>query len=111
MVAYSESTLDAVFTALGDPTRRQILVRLRDGAAVSVSEIGRPFSMSMTAVTKHLRYLRNAGLVDQRKQGRQRLYWLRPEPLRIANGWLAEYELFWSAQLESLNTYIKERDD
>jgi DNA-binding transcriptional ArsR family regulator len=107
MVAYEEATLDAVFSALGDPTRRRILLRLRDGAEASASALAEPFLMSLPGVTKHLRSLQRARLVDQRKQGRERLYRLRPESLKIANDWLSEYESFWNARLDSLNEYIK----
>jgi DNA-binding transcriptional ArsR family regulator len=110
MVAHKEATLDAVFGALGDPTRRRILLRLRSGAEVSASALAAPFPMSLPGVTKHLRSLQRARLVDQRKQGRERLYWLKPEPLKIANQWLTEYESFWTMRLESLNEYMR-RDE
>jgi len=112
MVAHKEAALDAVFGALGDPTRRRILMRLRNGAEASASALAAPFPMSLPGVTKHLRSLQRAHLVDQRKQGRERLYWLRPEPLKIANQWLAEYESFWTERLDSLNEFIRrDRDD
>ncbi|HVC41535.1 MAG TPA: metalloregulator ArsR/SmtB family transcription factor [Candidatus Saccharimonadales bacterium] len=107
MVAHQEAALDAVFGALGDPTRRRILMRLRNGAEVSASALAAPFPMSLPGVTKHLRSLQRAQLVDQRKRGRERLYRLRPEPLRIANQWLVEYESFWTARLDSLNEYVR----
>jgi DNA-binding transcriptional ArsR family regulator len=107
MVAYEEATLDAVFSALGDPTRRRILLRLRDGAEASASVLADPFPMSLPGVTKHLRSLQRASLLDHRKQGRERLYRLKPEALKIANDWLSEYESFWNARLDSLNDYMK----
>jgi DNA-binding transcriptional ArsR family regulator len=107
MVAHKEATLDAVFGALGDPTRRRILMRLRNGAEISVSALAAPFPMSIPGVAKHLRSLQRARLVVQRKQGRERLYRLRPEPLKVANRWLAEYESFWTERFDSLNEYIR----
>ena len=107
MVAYREDTLDAVFSALGDPTRRRILLRLRGGVEASASTLAEPFPISLPGFIKHLQSLQRAGLVGQRKQGRERLYWLLPEPLKIANQWLAEYEVFWNAPLDSLNAYIQ----
>jgi len=87
-------------------------MRLRNGAEASASALAAPFPMSLPGVTKHLRSLQRAHLVDQRKQGRERLYWLRPEPLKIANQWLAEYESFWTERLDSLNEFIRrDRDD
>lgn len=108
MVEYRESTLNAVFNALGDPTRRQILGRLRDGGEASVSSLAAPFSMSLVGVSKHLDSLHRAGLVGQRKHGRERRYWLLPEPLKVADQWLADYESFWTARLDSLSEYLRE---
>lgn len=100
--------LDAVFSALGNPTRRKILLRLRDGFEVPVSILAEPFPLSLPGIIKHLSSLQRAGLVSQRKQGRERLYWLLPEPLEIANAWLDEYEAFWNTRLDSLNAHLKE---
>jgi DNA-binding transcriptional ArsR family regulator len=108
MVEYRERTLTAVFSALGDPTRRHILGRLRDGGEASVSALAEPFTMSLVGVSKHLDSLHRAGLVGQRKRGRERLYWLLPEPLLVANQWLAEYESFWKGRLDSLSAYLRE---
>ena len=108
MVAYRDDTLDAVFSALGNPTRREILSRLRDGVEVSASTLAGPFSISLPGFIKHLRALQRASLVGQRKQGRERLYWLLPEPLQIANAWLDDYEMFWNTRLDSLNTHIRQ---
>ncbi len=108
MVEYRERSLDAVFSALGDPTRRQILQQLRDGGEASVSTLAAPYNMSLVGVSKHLDSLHRAGLVGQRKRGRQRLYWLRPEPLRLADEWLVDYEAFWTTRLDSLSAYLHE---
>jgi DNA-binding transcriptional ArsR family regulator len=108
MVEYRERALTAVFSALGDPTRRGILRKLRDGGEASVTSLAKPFPMSLVGVTKHLDSLQRAGLVGQRKRGRERLYWLLPEPLQVANQWLAEYESFWRLRLDSLGEYLRE---
>lgn len=106
MVKYS-AALDATFTALSDPTRRAILSDLARGQA-SVSELARPYKMSLPAVMKHLRVLEQAGLVAQEKTGRVRRCRLRPQPLELASAWLAEYQLFWQKQLDSLDRYLTE---
>jgi DNA-binding transcriptional ArsR family regulator len=108
MVVYQDDMLDAVFSALGNPTRRQILLRLRDGFEAPASTLAGPFPISLPCVTKHLRALQRAGLLGQRKQGRERLYWLLPEPLEIAGAWLDEYEAFWNARLDSLNAHLRQ---
>ncbi len=109
MVTYQDDMLDAVFNALGNPTRRQILLRLRDGFEVPASTLAEPFPISLPGFTKHLRSLQRAGLIGQRKQGRERLYWLLPEPLEIANRWLDEYEAFWHTRLDSLNAHLRKQ--
>jgi DNA-binding transcriptional ArsR family regulator len=112
MVVYQDDTLDAVFSALGNPTRRKILLRLRDGFEAPASILAEPFPISLPGFTKHLHALQRAGLVGQRKQGRERLYWLLPKPLEIANAWLDEYESFWNTRLDSLNArMMKEPPD
>jgi DNA-binding transcriptional ArsR family regulator len=99
------SSLDAVFAALADPTRRAIVVRLAEGEA-SVSELTEPFAMTMTAVAKHLRVLTDAGIVEQRKEGRVRHCRLTAEVLREAHSWLGEYGRFWNGQLDSLAAHV-----
>src|SRR2546429_7869535 len=88
--------LDAVFSALSDPTRRAIVERLADGEA-SVSDLAAPFDMSLVAVTKHLRVLERAGLLDHRKRGRVRYCRLSPAPPRSADDWLARSRVFLHA--------------
>jgi DNA-binding transcriptional ArsR family regulator len=97
MVQRSPDVLDAVFGALADPTRRAIVMRLADGSA-SVSELSEPFAMTMTAVAKHLRILTEAGIVEQRKEGRVRHCRLTAGALRDAHSWLGEYGRFWEGQ-------------
>jgi predicted transcriptional regulator len=107
MVVYQDDMLDGVFSALGNSTRRKILLQLRDGIEAPASTLAEPIPISLQGIIKHLNALQHAGLVGQRKQGRERLYWLLPEPLEIANAWLAEYETFWNIRLDSLNAHLK----
>jgi DNA-binding transcriptional ArsR family regulator len=100
---------DAVFRALSDPTRRAMLDHLRDRES-SVSELAEPFSMTQPAVSQHLKVLADAGLVWARRDGRQRLYRLRPAPLRDAFDWLERYARFWGEKLDALGAYL-DRDD
>jgi DNA-binding transcriptional ArsR family regulator len=96
---------DAVFRALADPTRRAMLDRLRGGEK-TVSDLAEPFAMSQPAISQHLRVLSDAGVVTARAEGRQRLYRLRPAPLREAFDWFARYERFWEHKLDALGTYL-----
>ena len=105
MVQQLRDDLDAVFAALADPTRRAIVQRLAGGEA-SVSELSEPFAMTLTAVAKHLRVLSDAGLVEQRKEGRVRRCRLAAGPLRDAHAWLGEYGRFWEGQLDSLAAHV-----
>jgi DNA-binding transcriptional ArsR family regulator len=98
--------LDAVFSALADPTRRAIVVRLTQGEA-SVSELAEPFDVSLPAVTKHLAVLERAGLLEHHKQGRVRRCRLVPAPMRIADDWLSTYRVFWERRLDSLTEHLK----
>ena len=107
MVKYQPS-LDATFAALADPTRRAILATLTQGQA-SVSELAKPYRMSLPAVMKHLRVLEHAGLVSQEKTGRVRRCRLAGESLRQAADWLARYRAFWETQLDSLDRYLTQQ--
>jgi DNA-binding transcriptional ArsR family regulator len=95
----------AVFRAIGDPTRRRLLEELARGRR-SAGDLARRFPSSRPAVARHLRVLRGAGLVRARARGRQRIYELRPAPLRAVQTWLARYEIFWSARLDELESYL-----
>ncbi|HEU4630941.1 MAG TPA: metalloregulator ArsR/SmtB family transcription factor [Gemmatimonadaceae bacterium] len=97
------------FTAVADPTRRALLDRLREGAA-PVAELAAGFAMSRPAVSKHLRVLRDARLVRERRggdDGRQRIYELTPAPLREIARWTAAYEVFWPAHLARLKRHLE----
>jgi DNA-binding transcriptional ArsR family regulator len=95
-----------VFQAVADPTRRKLL-RLLVGQEMPVTVISRHFPMSRTAVSKHLRILSEAGLVKQRKVGRETRYRLEPEPLHELKQWLAFYERFWDNKLSVLKHAVE----
>ena len=101
----SNQSLDHVFGALADPTRRALLDRLAGGEA-TVGELARPFAMSRPAVSKHLRVLERAGLVERRVNGRVHHLSLSAEPLRAAAEWTADYRDFWTARLDALEAAL-----
>jgi DNA-binding transcriptional ArsR family regulator len=107
MVNDSSEQLTTVFMALADPTRRAILERLAHGEA-SGTELARPFSISVPAISKHLRVLKNAELIRHRKEGRTHLFRLAARPMRDAAAWLEHYRHFWETQFDSLDTYLLE---
>jgi DNA-binding transcriptional ArsR family regulator len=95
------ATLDRVFGAIADPTRRALLARLARGEA-TVGELSTPHAMSLAAVSKHLHVLERAGLMVQRRDGRARYCRLVAAPLRRADEWLADYRAFWGPRLDAL---------
>jgi DNA-binding transcriptional ArsR family regulator len=97
---------DAAFAALADPTRRAVLDLLRAGMRPA-GEIARSFTVSRPAISKHLRILRQAHLVEERREGRHRLYQLNPEPLKSVDSWLEEYRNFWTVNLERLKSFVE----
>jgi DNA-binding transcriptional ArsR family regulator len=96
-----------VFMVIADPTRRALLDLLRMGEQ-PVKQLAEPFAMSLPAISQHLQILCEAGLVQMRKAGRQRLYRLNPEPLKQISDWLADYEQFWQEKLDALGNYLEE---
>jgi len=102
-----EERLDAVFSALADPTRRRLLFRLSRGEA-SVTELAEPFRMTLPAVSKHLRVLERAGLVKRRRDGWYHRCELVAEPLGEAAAFLAEWRPFWDRTLEQLARHVEE---
>jgi DNA-binding transcriptional ArsR family regulator len=96
---------DLVFRALADPTRREILALLRDRRR-SVGEIATNFQISRPAISKHLRQLREAGLVDI---GSLRMYQLSPAPLQQIDTWLEDYKTFWDRSLQRLKAHAEEK--
>jgi DNA-binding transcriptional ArsR family regulator len=93
---------DEIFRALADPTRRAVFERLFSGEA-TVGELTSSFSVSQPAISQHLRVLRGAGLVRERRSGRNVFYRVDPKGLRPLVDWLAHYQAFWNERLEQLN--------
>lgn len=106
MVNHSQS-LDFTFAALSDATRRGILARLAAGET-SVSELARPYDMSLPAVSKHLRVLESAGLVTRRKDGRVQRCNLVAGPMKSAAEWIEHYRRFWETQFDSLARFLED---
>ena len=106
-LATQPQTLDAVFAALADPTRRAILSRLAAGEA-SVNELAAPFEMSQPAVSKHLKVLERAGLVERDVDRQRRPARLKAEPMAAAVGWLEEFRQFWSSSFDQLDDLLEE---
>jgi len=102
--------LSTVLGAISHPSRRAILHRLADGPA-RVTEIAAPFDMSLNAVSKHLKVLEGAGLVDREVQGRDHVIRFRGEPLRLVSSWVHEYERFWTERLDRLEQYFQNERD
>ena len=97
---------EAAFSALADPTRRAVLDLLRSGTRPA-GDIARAFPVSRPAISKHLRILRRAHLVEERREGRHRMYQLNPEPLKAVDQWLEHYRAFWSASLTNLKAFVE----
>jgi len=111
MVKVSGSALDRTFSALSDPTRRALVMRLAAEPALSVSDLAAPFKMSLPAIMKHLDVLSDAGLVARAKTGRTVACRLDAEPMRDAFEWLNRYEKFWSERLSSLAAFLEEEEE
>jgi len=99
--------LSATFGALADPTRRAILARLAEGEA-PVTELAEPFSMSLPAVSRHLKVLERAGLISRSRSAQWRPCRLSSEPLKEVSEWLDEYRRFWDESLDNLAEYLTE---
>jgi DNA-binding transcriptional ArsR family regulator len=97
-----------VLTAISHPTRRAIIGRLANGPARFL-DIAKPFDTALNAVTKHLKLLERAGLIERRKQGREVFISFRGEPLRQVAGWVHEYERFWNERLDEFEKYFKDQ--
>jgi DNA-binding transcriptional ArsR family regulator len=99
--------LSTTFAALADPTRRAILARLVSGEC-SVTELARPFDMTLPAVSKHLRVLERAGLIAQRRDAQWRPCRIEPGPLKEVADWTEQYRQVWEGRLDRLDTYLRE---
>lgn len=98
--------LSHVLTAISHPTRRAIMGRLTQGPARFI-DIAAPFDTALNAVTKHLKLLERAGLIEKKKQGREVLISLRPEPLEEVAAWVHHYERFWTERLDLFEQHFK----
>src|SRR5712691_2324753 len=108
MVYLHTDPLDRTFAALADPTRRALLARLEEQESVTISELARPFPMSLPAVMKHLDVLSDAGLIARAKTGRTVACRLRAEPMEEARRWLDRYQRFWSEQLDRPALFLED---
>jgi len=98
--------LSVIFSALADPTRRAILARLTNGDA-TVTELAEPFSISLPAISRHLRVLEEAGLIARSRTAQWRSSSLRAEPLREATAWMERYRQFWDTNLDRLEEHLQ----
>jgi DNA-binding transcriptional ArsR family regulator len=106
----SSGPRNAVFDAIADPTRRAILDRLRR-KRLAAGELARGFTISRPAISRHVRVLRQAGLVREQRSGRNRVYEITPAPLAEVDRWIGEYRLFWTRQLKSLKRFVESGGD
>ena len=105
--AITSDRLSMTFHALSDPTRRAILARLSKGEA-SVNELAAPFSMSLPAVSKHLKVLEQAQLISRSKEAQWRPCKLEAAPLKDADDWIEQYRAMWEARFDRLDEYLQE---
>ena len=109
MVELESPRLNAVFHALGDVTRRQMLRQLSNGER-TVSELAEPFDISLAAASKHIKALEAAGLIRREVRGRTHICRLDPGPMASAHQWLSAYERFWTSRLDLLEQRLREDD-
>lgn len=109
MVNNQQDTLNSIFSALSDPTRRAIITRLAGGEQ-TVTEIADPFRMSLPAISKHLRILEKAGLLHRRKEGRVHHLSLVADPMQSASEWLDTYRIFWGNSFDALAKLVEDED-
>jgi DNA-binding transcriptional ArsR family regulator len=100
--------LTEVLTAISHPTRRAIIGQLANGPARFL-DIAEPFDTALNAVTKHLKMLERAGLIERQRKGREVLISFRAEPLREVAGWVHEYERFWNERLDMFEQHFKDK--
>jgi DNA-binding transcriptional ArsR family regulator len=102
----AEDQLSVVFAALADPTRRAIIARLADGDA-TVTELAEPFSISLPAISRHLKVLEHAGLISRSRSGQWRSSSLDAAPLKEATEWMERYRVFWDASFDRLDAHLR----
>ncbi|WP_375515497.1 ArsR/SmtB family transcription factor [uncultured Nostoc sp.] len=103
----SNKQLSLTFAALADPTRRAILAHLAKGEA-SVSELAKPFKMSLPAISKHIKVLERAGLIVRGREAQWRPCQIQPQPLKEAADWIEQYRQLWEQRLDQLDDYLHE---
>ncbi|MBU6455870.1 MAG: winged helix-turn-helix domain-containing protein [Cyanobacteria bacterium REEB67] len=111
MVKYYSEQLDRTFFALSDPTRRAIIGTLALKGPCSVLELAEPFDMSLAGISKHLKLLENASLIEREKRGRVHYLRLCGEPMSEANKWLESYGKFWNQQLDAFENYLTSSEE
>src|SRR4029450_8916505 len=104
------ASIDAVMSAVSDPTRRAIIQRLGKGPA-RVTDIAEPFAMSLPAISRHLKVLERAGLVRRERIGREHILEVEAAPLREIQRWTSQFEKFWSGRLDRLEKYFTNRKE
>ncbi len=109
MARQQKAVLDRVYGALADPTRRAIMGMLAQGEA-NVGRLAERFPMSFNAVSKHVKVLERAGLIERDKRGHEQWLRLRPEPLATASSWLQRYRSFWETRLAALEALLVEEE-
>lgn len=97
---------ESTFNAVADPTRRAVLDLLRQGS-LPAGRIAQAFPVSRPAISKHLRLLRRAHLVRERREGRHRLYQLNSDPLKVIDSWLNQYRIFWQTSMTNLKAFVE----
>src|SRR5215471_10450366 len=103
----AEDRLSMVFAALADPTRRAIIARLAEGDA-TVTELAEPFSISLPAISRHLKVLERAGLISRSRSGQWRSSRLETAPLKEATDWMERYRVFWDASFDRLEAHLRQ---
>jgi DNA-binding transcriptional ArsR family regulator len=101
----------AIFDALADPTRRQMIEQLTSGETVTITQLAAAHSMSRQAITKHLEVLENAGLIESERRGRERIIRFTPRPLNEASSWISEIGEKWDRRLATLRKFVTEHPD
>ncbi|WP_370978450.1 ArsR/SmtB family transcription factor [Agaribacterium sp. ZY112] len=109
MVNYKDEQLTIIFSALSDPTRRAMLKRLGD-KEMPVAELAEPFDMTKSAITKHVKVLENAKLLQRSIHGRTHYCKFNPEPLDHASQWMRFYKVFWNKKLDALDDFLNEQE-
>jgi DNA-binding transcriptional ArsR family regulator len=100
--------LSDVLTAISHPTRRAIIGQLASGPARFL-DVAQPYSTALNSVTKHLKMLERAGLIERERRGREVMISFRAEPLRLVSGWVHEYEWFWNERLDQFERHFRDK--